>query len=33
LLRDLLLHLPSLTWFAVAGHTLLLRLGEGKITL
>ena len=24
---------PSLTWHAVAGHTLLLRLGEGKITL
>jgi len=25
--------LPSLSWFAVVGHTLILGLGEGKITL
>ena len=24
---------PRITWYAVAGHTLLLWLGEGKITL
>jgi len=31
-LRDLLLHLPRLSCVAVAGHTLLLWLGEGKMT-